>query len=677
MQSLQTQCPTCGSRLRLRDERLLGQILPCPKCHGMVMIESAEALAGAPDPQLHVGSASEVDSQTVTAEALQPPPDAVESIHAPASEDSFATAPPLPSWESDKARRTRQIAAVVALSLIGLLGSLGIFAVFVHQYQQSQRDVAQAPVEEAAAADDGANEPSVAEQADTPAGENGSGPDADTARAADAAAGPSQSAGDAARGAGPSDGGTAADPAASEPEPGEEAVSIVDGTDRTLPGEPSRELADPTSSDAFEQALRAGERPLGPAPVDAPAEETDLVDQLPAGLQSLVPILDLAAADSLSPPPVAELKPTLDLEGPQQQDESLHPEPARPVSIPRALDRRLRGANFSDVPLAAATAVASQLTGAPIYLDLPLSDAAGIDPATPVSLAMKEATSGALVGALAQSAGCAPSVVDDAFIALQPAAPSAAQFLAPAFSVTDITDDADALAAQLSKWFGDGPLKLKANPLRGELAVEGPPDQRFAVALALEAARGMTNATPRLPRRFTDRWLQPTPTPEAEARPQAAVLRSPDRATAIPMLLRHLATAADSVAVIDWPSCWTHGLTPTATALPLFLSQDPYEEAERLLSPYALEIVRCSDSVWWITTAEAFDSGVVYISAEVPVGMTVDEFISQLRSFAASDENVQYLVLPQVADRVVVRLPRYLARQLTAVTPAETALTQN
>jgi len=32
-------CTTCQSRLRVRDARMIGQILPCPKCRSMVLIE--------------------------------------------------------------------------------------------------------------------------------------------------------------------------------------------------------------------------------------------------------------------------------------------------------------------------------------------------------------------------------------------------------------------------------------------------------------------------------------------------------------------------------------------------------------------------------------------------------------------------------------------------------------
>jgi hypothetical protein len=35
-------CTTCKSRLRVRDEGAIGQILSCPKCHGMVMVKAPE-----------------------------------------------------------------------------------------------------------------------------------------------------------------------------------------------------------------------------------------------------------------------------------------------------------------------------------------------------------------------------------------------------------------------------------------------------------------------------------------------------------------------------------------------------------------------------------------------------------------------------------------------------------
>ena len=42
MELFSITCTTCKSRLRVRDEGAIGQILACPKCHGMVMVKAPE-----------------------------------------------------------------------------------------------------------------------------------------------------------------------------------------------------------------------------------------------------------------------------------------------------------------------------------------------------------------------------------------------------------------------------------------------------------------------------------------------------------------------------------------------------------------------------------------------------------------------------------------------------------
>ncbi|MDO4426215.1 MAG: hypothetical protein Q4D17_10685, partial [Planctomycetia bacterium] len=36
-------CATCGARIRFFEESRLGQIIPCPKCGSMVLVEKSSA----------------------------------------------------------------------------------------------------------------------------------------------------------------------------------------------------------------------------------------------------------------------------------------------------------------------------------------------------------------------------------------------------------------------------------------------------------------------------------------------------------------------------------------------------------------------------------------------------------------------------------------------------------
>src|SRR5437667_12786149 len=51
-------CTTCKSRLKVRDQAAIGQILACPKCGGMVMVK--------PPPSWSEGSVAQSEMPTVT-----------------------------------------------------------------------------------------------------------------------------------------------------------------------------------------------------------------------------------------------------------------------------------------------------------------------------------------------------------------------------------------------------------------------------------------------------------------------------------------------------------------------------------------------------------------------------------------------------------------------------------
>jgi hypothetical protein len=84
MEPFAVHCTTCKARLRVQDESAIGQILSCPKCHSMVLIER---------PAEPVSSSSSTSSVTISA--------AVASVLSAAAPPSpapsvLATPPPLP-----------------------------------------------------------------------------------------------------------------------------------------------------------------------------------------------------------------------------------------------------------------------------------------------------------------------------------------------------------------------------------------------------------------------------------------------------------------------------------------------------------------------------------------------------------------------------------------------------
>lgn len=64
MEPFSIQCTTCQARLRVRDESAIGQILSCPKCGSMVLVEAPETSTETPGPPTQPPSSSSTDSSS-------------------------------------------------------------------------------------------------------------------------------------------------------------------------------------------------------------------------------------------------------------------------------------------------------------------------------------------------------------------------------------------------------------------------------------------------------------------------------------------------------------------------------------------------------------------------------------------------------------------------------------
>ncbi len=135
-------CDTCTARLTVRDESAIGQVLACPKCGSMVLVEAPDgwvATDGEPVPPRPRAPRDANDSQaTLSSEfsGLSSISQSVaraprrKSISAGASSITPAAARPvLPdaSWESAAARRrSRTLGFIVALSLLCLVAVVAV-----------------------------------------------------------------------------------------------------------------------------------------------------------------------------------------------------------------------------------------------------------------------------------------------------------------------------------------------------------------------------------------------------------------------------------------------------------------------------------------------------------------------------------------------------------------------
>lgn len=701
MESFAISCTTCGSRLRVRDASLIGQILACPKCHGMVLIAPPEGAEKASSPlggkapggdaaRLAVGDPA-VDSEAVTRTGIQPqigetaaspprtglwenPPDGLSPTTE--SPDSTPDAPPV-SWQSEGAARVRQIGAIVLLAAVGLISAAAIFGFVVQRWYTTRTspDVASAEPSKsgvsatgeapAPAPPDPASGANAAEGANTVESAKTAESDAPAQRDPPSAE-PDQSESD----AGGDEGGdadesmgeeaAAADRAAEEPAPAE--------IDDAVPGGAVGGLFPEVSAGQGESEAAAAE-----------------ATELPPELQQYMPLIDFANAGDLGkgnelPPPATREE--LRIDAPEEVvPESEYPLPAEPVDVRMRMKVRMLGIDVVDRPLDQVVRVLSQVSGVPIALDLVSLDVAGIAPDSPLRFKTANQTVGAVLSRAVNEAGCRLTLGDGGIVYVSANEEKLAEVLDHALLRDDV-DEAAISAADLRRLVGevDAQVKVEVDPQRNAWKIEGPSAARVRGALVIEALRMARQLPARIPRERTARWLcavmggegGASPVSEVDWRPVAdeAVNVNFDQPRAVEMILGELAREQDAAAVVDWPSAWSHGLTPEATALPWLRNRRAPQVVGEMLEPYGLEAFVAGQGVWWVGTREAYER--MELVAVLPIeNLTAAEALQRVAvaSSEESPENVAAYV-DEVSGRLIVRLPRYLVRQLPAVLSA-------
>ncbi len=160
-------CPTCGSSIRVRNPKLIGQIANCPKCQSLIQIAAPDQVTIQPP------GANSVDSSAMTREVVAPGEwdattegeDAVDDGYRLApivagqenTADSFegrnadfdeqaasqwqpADAPLVPSeeWASASSAKSRQYLLIGLLGLFGVIVSAGGFVAFLNWYNAAE-----------------------------------------------------------------------------------------------------------------------------------------------------------------------------------------------------------------------------------------------------------------------------------------------------------------------------------------------------------------------------------------------------------------------------------------------------------------------------------------------------------------------------------------------------------
>lgn len=358
-------CTTCQSKLKVRDRAIIGQILACPKCQGMVLVAPPEGWVdpGAPVAPVPIATpapttsarptpASHSSSNFEDAAALfekptgvgAPPVQAAAANTAEdAAEPASSAIPPQQQWLSPQTQAMRRWVLVGGLAMIGAVVSIGALV-------WALRGDEQTPI---AAADT----PPVVQE--TPADE---------------------------------------EPAPDEPPPESES------TTEPAPVEPAAEptpdpapmpekpepAADPAPPEVAEAPKPAANENEAPKPLNTFSVENTL-QQFGSLIENRAP----SVAPGEAMPDAAE--PLPDITDPPllaSDEEPLARPEMRKIDVPRRLADPLEAFEMTDVPLADFLQLLTDLTALPITLDPTALPAIKTSPEARVTVQLKATTVG-------------------------------------------------------------------------------------------------------------------------------------------------------------------------------------------------------------------------------------------------------------------------------------------
>lgn len=737
LEPLSITCTTCGRRLRVKDRRLIGQIVACPKCQGMVLIEDPERIR---DPELTapemteelestataeplVGGEDTFDSGALTQEGLSPagtefggetlpPPgwqdganaaddanQGADGLGLPVGEVPVAGGPmhvdgdvPPVAWQSESSARTRQVAGVAAIATISLVVAALAFWWVVDRWRAENQPVAAAEsttsesgnttavatpggaaktgdagtdgsgMDGAAGVDSGATD-TTGDTTNEAGSENTEVPDSGDGIATTAAAGASGTGGPATADGKAADGETAAGVSTADGTGASPAPPPVDTTE--LPG-------DLVPSNPLFPDLTPGSRVDGTEEDDA----EDLATEIPASLKRHMNVLNLgdtanviAAGQAEAPESLEELRvlrPELTIR------ESDYPEPAEFADVRQLLGRTsIEALAVNERPLDEVVRTVAQVAGVPVYFDLLAMDVAGIRLDRPVSVKVGKESAGNMLRGLANLAECEMEL-EEGFLRIVPSGVKLGEALVSIYDVRDLEIAEATLLAGVQRLLGPVAEGASIAVEGGVLQFEADTRSRCRVALLLEAMRMAKGLPSRGDGQAIAKWVARFSEGAAGARaadwsplPDRPVGMNEDFALPVEMILGRLARESDAALAVDWPDCWSHGLTATSSGLPWYRDRQAHQVVEQLLGPYVLVVRDTGAGVWWAGTEERYDAmrivGILRSSADTEV--------TRARIAAAagqSPEQVPAMRVPD-SDQWLVYLPRYVVRELPEV----------
>jgi hypothetical protein len=561
-------CVTCGSRLRVVDQRLIGTIANCPKCGAMVEItaesiispssgkrSAAEAVAPAiapgartvpeapmppatpaPRARLSIGHETGIDSEAITQSSIASPHDLDDlGRSGPVASDLYGSgldggdlfqdqvsggllgaplspADPAQVWQSESSRQVSQLALVVTLGLFGLIAATVAFAQFARSWSRSAdpMPVAQARELSDATLVDGivtADDPSSSDQARSTSTSPANPPIDASAPAQPSGTADSDAAAEALTDASPE----AADAGTIAGSTGE--ASPVDAAQQSEPSQLPSPI-DPIAAQAT--AVPTSEPVDGSPAYGSPADGPPGLDNLPPGLRKFVPLLNLSTADN-GPPQIFETPPTIDsvrldaAAGEHVDEDAAAKRP--PIDIAKAMGLRF-AIDQGGVTLGELMLLVSQLTGVPVELELISLDVAGISTTTSLKSATGWMSVQQWLDQSLAAAGMMSEIADGRILVF--ATPQ--KILQSSGSALRLDDFGDS-AAEVARWIRPivGPLATSADEdaddpwtfVADQSLIQVPLNRADLVRtiLTVESARMIRRLPGRLERWQTERWV--------------------------------------------------------------------------------------------------------------------------------------------------------------------------
>ena len=578
MEPFSITCPTCSTRLKVRSAAAIGQILNCPRCSSMVLVEppSGAALplssdsgenrsAEQPLDQPAAESAPMApatsrarwrDSQRATANsetdevapAAADLPESMADSGSVTADDAMAEVPVLPTdeWTSAATRQWQQWLLLGGAAGLGVVMAVAVFGWYIR---------ASAPEQ-------------VVQQKELQANRSASG--SETAPPAT----PSES---------------------EEPRP------VADTETPDVPSQPP-EL--PSVNSAEQGADESGAPPAAAGDATATAEDSESVppgfadpdanvvsdaqlSETLAELNRLAPLLDSAAFSPAAAEP--ESDPSASEETATEPDS-----PVPSVNVRERLEDPIAAISFRETPLADFLQFLSQFSTIPISLDAEALSRVGVAAHQPVTVELQETTVQQVLEAAMDGLPLRSLVTDQHVHVTDDVEPDLLQ--AYNYDVADLagedTSQADELARLIravvapSSWTangGVGSLEIRA----GRLQVQQTPQHAFLVKVLLEKLRAARGLPAQLALPAQHAGLEPRHALADMALDQPVKLNV-FKSTPLPVVLHQLGRQAGIYLLVDWQAAAQRGWHPQLETT-ISVDNRPLREAlDELLEPVRL-----------------------------------------------------------------------------------------